>query len=91
MQRYYTSKTRYVCGKLVVASPEHPALVEFPDELVVSKTDKSLTPAEDPAGNHAAVPSTRQVQPPYGEQPKRVPNMAARDLAKRASDVDPAV
>jgi hypothetical protein len=90
MQRFYTTVTRYVNGKLVVASPEHPALVEFPDELVVSKTDKSLTPAEETPGVPRAVPVAGKIQPPHGAQPAKAPNMATRDHDKRASDVDPA-
>jgi hypothetical protein len=85
MQRYYTTVSRYVHGRSVFADPEHPAVVEFEDDIKVDPNDRTLIPIKE-TGQVAPPAPAEKLQPHYAKV-QRGP--AKMDPRKRPSDNDP--
>ena len=86
-QKYYTTVSRYVNGKYVVASPDYPALVKFPDDAKINKDDRSLTPAEE---GEPATPKEQGVVSHFAKIDRGPGKMEKDRKGARPSDVDPA-
>ena len=96
-QKYYTTRSRYVDGKYITASPDYPVLVEFPDDLEILEKDgvpldRSLSKAEGAQGEKLPLVLGEKAKEHFARinrGPSSVP-ARERDKTKRASDVDPA-
>lgn len=87
-QKFWTTVPRYVDGKYVVASPDHPALVEFPDHLKV-KADMTLVPVETEDNAPKELPKPKLIAP-FADVRRGPPGKLAANAGKRPSDMDPA-
>jgi hypothetical protein len=93
-QKFWTIAPRYVNGKYVTASPEAPALVEFPDHLKIKMNPDGKTPQDG-----TLIPYEEKKTPPVEERAKpfaeirRGPKDKTNERERsegRPSDSDPA-